>query len=154
MKLMQDYIDEGRTIYLDNFYTTPKTSQIFLGPCYLYCWHSQIKQMQLYKRSGCGRHPQGHIYVFFSCQDIMIVKFRAHKNKSNGKPKVVHVLTTRHSNVLSATKEKDGAGEVVKKPTGVIDYNLHMGGVAKIDHQLYQLHALRKNYKWHKKILF
>ena len=34
------------------------------------------------------------------------------------------------------------------------DYNIHMGGVDRVDQQLHRFHTLRKSYKWYKKLAF
>ena len=43
-------------------------------------------------------------------------------------------------------------GNDVIKPLAVRLYNLFMGGVDRVDQQLHGIHALRKTYKWYKKL--
>lgn len=40
------------------------------------------------------------------------------------------------------------------KPAMVKSYNMHTGGVDRVDQQLYGVQALRKSYKWYKKLAF
>jgi len=85
---------------------------------------------------------------------ILAVKYRASVDKSNNKPKVVHMLTTDHANTLLPTSKKDRDGATIHKLQCVLDYNRHMGGVDVVDQQLESILAIRKTYKWYKKILF
>ncbi len=64
---------------------------------------------------------------------------------------VVHVLSTSHGDAERETGQGDRR---VLKPTCVIDYNRCMGGIDLIDQQLHQVQALRKSYKWYKKVVF
>ena len=40
------------------------------------------------------------------------------------------------------------------KPAMVRSYNVHMSGVDCVDQQLHRIQALRKSYKWQKKLIF
>ena len=47
----------------------------------------------------------------------------------------------------------NGHGEIpVLKPVAVKQYNTHMGGVYHVDQQLQSYKALRKTYKWYRKL--
>jgi hypothetical protein len=148
--LMRDYVDEGRVLYLDNFYTTPKLAQFFLEHGTYMVGTCRTNRKNFPKDLGSTMIPKG-TSMFFSAGDVLAVKYRSHKDKSDGKPKVVHLITTQNTNVVRATNKTDKDGEAVKKPTAVLDYNTHMGGVDMIDQQLHQIQCLRKNYKWYKK---
>ena len=41
--------------------------------------------------------------AYFQHEDLVILKFRSHKNSSSGKPKIVHLLTTAHKPALGNT---------------------------------------------------
>jgi hypothetical protein len=151
MTLMNDYLDDGRVLYMDNFYTTPRLAKYFLDRGTHTCGTVRTNRRNFPRELARAEIAKG-TSMFYTCKDILVVKYRANKDKSDGKPKVVHVLSTKDTNVMAATKKKDRAGEVIKKPKSVIDYNLHMGGIDKIDQQLHQLNVLRKTYKWYRKI--
>ena len=57
-----------------------------------------------------------------------------------------------HSAGIRNTTKKDRDGNIIQKPTSIISYNHNKGGVDLVDHQLGALHALRKSYKWYKKL--
>ena len=55
---------------------------------------------------------------------------------STGKPKIVHLLTTSHRPAQANTTKRDRDGNIIQKPTCIIDYNYNMGGVDTMDQQL------------------
>ena len=85
---------------------------------------------------------------------MLACKFRALKDESNNKPKVVSMLSTVHNVEIVYTGKKDKHGVPIMKPTIINDYNHHMGGVDLVDPQLHYLHVLRKSYQWYKKVVF
>ena len=46
----------------------------------------------------------------------------------------------------------DKDGNHVIKPSMIKSYNIHMGGVDRVDQQLHGIQATRKSYKWYKKL--
>ena len=52
--------------------------------------------------------------------------------------------------VNTGTTTRDGYQ--IYKPSMVKSYNTHMGGVDRTDQQLHSIQALRKTYKWYKKL--
>jgi len=85
---------------------------------------------------------------------MLAVKYRALQDKSNKKPKIVHMLTTDHSNCCVDTDKKTKDGTPVIKPHCITDYNRYMGGVDAVDQQLESVLAIRRPFKWYKKIFF
>ena len=83
---------------------------------------------------------------------MVMAKYRAKKDRSNGKPKEVYVLSTTHAPAMGHTNKKDKDGKIITKPTCIISYNHNMGGVDMMDQQLDAIDVLRKSYKWYKKL--
>lgn len=149
--LLKDYLQKGRVVYLDNFYMTPKLAQFLLDHGTYSVGTVRPNRKNFPKQLSAETIPKGES-LFYKCNDIMAVKYRSHKDKSTGKPKVVHLISTRHRNEAADTGKKTKEEEAIIKPLCVLDYNAHMGGVDKVDQQLHQIQALRKSYKWYKKI--
>ena len=78
---------------------------------------------------------QGETKFSLSDCDVLAVKYRAQQDKANKKPKIVHILTTAHSNDIAASN-KDKDGNVVMKATCVLDCNKCMTGVDLMDQHL------------------
>lgn len=78
---------------------------------------------------------------------LIIVKWRESKSK---KPCVM--LTSVHNGQLleigKSKKKRDGSSVRVRKPTCVLDYNKHMGGVDKSDQMVNDYANTRKTMKW------
>ena len=87
-------------------------------------------------------------------EHVLAVKYRATKDKSQKKEKVVHLLSTVHSNKMANSDKTDKDGNAIKKPTCILQYNSSMGGIDLMDQQLDSLLVLRKCNKWYKKKLF
>ena len=146
LTLIDPYLDRGHTLTIDNFYTTPRLAKYLLE--------------RKTKTVGTIRHnrkmfptdflkdsdiPKGSA-VFKHYENILAIKYRAAKNKSDGKPKVVHLLSTKHNAAMKNTSKADHNGNIIQKPDAIIYYNKNMGGVDKIDQQLRQ-------HKYHQKII-
>lgn len=80
------------------------------------------------------------------------MKCRAVKDKSQNKPKIVCLLSTANNTDIANTKKNDKEGNPIKKPQAILDYNTRMGGVDQVDQVLHQSLAIRKTYKWYKKV--
>ena len=102
----------------------------------------QLKELNLEKGEAAHYQHEG----------IVVTKYRAHKDKATGKPKIVYVLSTAHSVAMGNTSKRDRDGNIVQKPTSIITYNHNMGGVDIMDQQLDAYEVLRKSYKWYKKL--
>ena len=83
---------------------------------------------------------------------MLACKYRANKDKASNKPKIVHMLSTCHQTNLVPTGKSEKDRNAVVKPSLIREYNLHMGGVDRIDQQLYSVSPLQKTYKWYKKL--
>ena len=52
------------------------------------------------------------------------------------------------------TNHRDQQGNLIRKPSCIMAYNLKMGGVDRVDQQLHSISVMRKSYKWYKKVFF
>ena len=149
--LMQKYLGKGHHLYVDNYYTSVSLAKYLLqnetyitGTIRDHRKHfpTELKRAILDKGES----------AYFHHDNIVVMKYRAHKNSSTGKPKIVHLLTTSHRPAQANTTKRDRDGNIFQKPTCIIDYNYNMGGVDTMDQQLDAIDVLRKSYKWYKKL--
>ena len=54
--------------------------------------------------------------VFKKQENMLAKKYRGDKNKTAGKPKIVHVISTKHSSRMVNTLKVDGKGNIVRIP--------------------------------------
>ena len=71
--------------------------------------------------------------AFYQHEDVVVAKYRAKKNRMNGKPKELYVLSTAHAPAMGHTNKRDKDGNTITKPTCIISYNQNMGGVDMMD---------------------
>jgi hypothetical protein len=153
LTLVADYMQQGRCLYLDNFYTTPKLAAYLLD-------HNTTmvgtvrNNRRNFPRELARQNIQRGESIFYKCDEkkVLAVKYRAPQDKSGNKPKIVHVLSTCHNAEVRETMRQARDGTRVRKPACIISYNNNMGGVDVVDQVLEPLHVLRKTYKWYKKI--
>ena len=77
--------------------------------------------------------------VFKEHENMLAMKYRGAKDKTGGKPKLVHVILTKHSARMVNTSKVDGQGNIVRKPETIVYYNTNMGGVDRMDQQMYDI---------------
>ena len=82
--------------------------------------------------------------VFKEHENMLAMKYRGAKDKQRGKPKIVHVILTKHLARMVNTAKVDGQGNIVRKPEAIVYYNTNMGGVDIIDQQLHGIQVLIK----------
>ena len=78
---------------------------------------------------------------------VSVVKYRDVKDKAQGKPKVVHVLLTKHEAKMKDDQKRNADGDIIQKAEPVDYYNNKMRGVDSIDEQLHSIQILRRTYK-------
>ena len=152
--LIQQYLNKGHTLTIDNMYTTPRLAKYLLEKS------TKVVGTIRQNRRNFPRDfvddkalPRGTA-AFKHCNNILVMKYRAAKDKAQGKPKVVHVLSTKHNSNMKDTTRTNADGQAIQKPESIIYYNQKMGGVDNIDQQLHNIQVLRKTYKWYQKIFF
>ena len=97
---------------------------------------------------------QKGLAVFKEHENMLAMMYRGANDKTAGKPKTVHVILTKHSANMVNTYKVDGQGNIVRKPEAVVYYSANMGGVDRMDQQLYGIQVLRKTCMWYQKICF
>ena len=148
---MQKYLGKGHHLYVDNYYTSIALAEHLLQNDSHVTGTIRENRKQFpgeLKRIALNKGES----AFFQHDDIVIMKYRSLKNSSSGKPKVVHLLSTAHRPAQRNTNKRDRDGNIIRKPTCIIDYNYNMGGVDMVDQQLDAIDVLRKSYKWYKKL--
>ena len=149
--LMQKYLYKGHHLFMDNFITLLSLAEHFLkqGTCVIgtvrdnrkHFW-TKLKSLILDKGAA----------AFYEHDGLVIAKYRVRKDKSIGKPKIAHVLSTVHTPAMGNTSKKDKERNIVQNPTCIIAYNHNMDGVDMMNQQLDGIDVLRKSYKWYKKL--
>ena len=159
MRLMKDYLNEGRTLYVDNFYTSP-TLAVDLFDLKTHLTGTLDKTRvgvpeevftMLEMLSGKDACRGDGYYV----RDDSVV-YCAWKDTKN-----IAMLSTQHPGHSECTVKRntrDSTGKYVKKdvpiPLPVFYYNKHMGGVDKSDQLIHYYNVLRQTRKYWKTLFF
>ena len=53
--------------------------------------------------------------------------------------------------IEASTSKSDRDGNIIQKPSCIVDCNYNMGGVDMVDQQMDSIEVLRKSYTWYKK---
>ena len=153
--LMERFLNKRHILFTDNYYTSPSLATHLLeNSTHLpgtvrsnrkfYC--KEIVNVQLEKGAGSFFRASHN-------ERIIAFKYRAIKDKSRNQQKVVYLLSTCYQAEMIQI-DNDHLDNQIFKPTMVKSYNTHMGGVDRVDQQLYAIQTLRKSYKWYKKLVF
>lgn len=141
--LLENYYGTNRTLYTDNWYSSPKLScflkQRNINTCGTV--NKNRKGMPKFKKINKGDRQVKY------CTPMMALKWHDKKN--------IHMITTIHKDEMGPTDKLDRSTELpIMKPECIIDYNKNMGTVDTTDMMLSQLHCIRKTIKWYKKLFF
>jgi len=148
MRLISSFLNQGYTLFVDNFYTSPQLFKDLLGQ----------------KTNACGTLRVNRKGVDPSMKKKKMVKTKGDSVvMNNGKinhvkfmdNKEVNILTTKHDDtVVTMTNQRKHSAEPIQRFEAVNDYNHFMGGVDRSD-QLHNNAAFkRRTLKWWKKVFF
>ncbi|XP_051159196.1 piggyBac transposable element-derived protein 4-like [Leptopilina boulardi] len=146
VKLLVDLSGQGRTLFLDNWYSSPS---LF---AYLYERKNNVigtvrtnrKHMPNTKGLKLHKLARNSTLIFHS-ETLLVVMW---KDK-----KVVTILSTLPgSDFVETSKIDHKTGEKVKKPGVVAKYNKSMGGVDRCDQIIKPYEIERKHYRWYQRI--
>ena len=146
--LMAPYLGKGHVLYTDNWYTSPTLASFLLSKQTYLCGTVKSNRKHFPKNIVNHQLEKGTAVFMKRCsgRPMICCKFRALKDKANGQPKVVHMLSTFHDAIVGKTGKVDHkSGVEIVKPCLTIEYNKHMGGVDRVDQQLHSYNFLRKS---------
>lgn len=151
--LMDAFLGIGHILFTDNWYTSPTLAKFFLGNSTHLVGTVRSNRINFPTELNDINLEKGKAaFMMQEVDPMVVVKYRATKDKANKRPKIVHVLSTFHQPVMERVGAAANQEAEVFKPISIKAYNQHMGGVDRVDQQLHSLQALRKAYKWYRKV--
>ena len=138
---LSDYVNQGRVLYCDNWYSSPKLFK------YLYehntgaCGTARANRKFMPKISVIVNKGES---VSRNCDGIMCVKWCDNR--------VVHMLSSVHEDRWVDCQKR--TGEMMKKPACVVEYNQKMRIVDKCDMLISSVECVRKSTRWYIKLFF
>ncbi|XP_033114489.1 uncharacterized protein LOC117114968 [Anneissia japonica] len=139
--------------FIDNYYTSPFLVDYLLKRDMYTVGTVQTKQKNFPEELAEHRIEKGKalFYADKFC-NILACKFRWKKDKANGKPMIIHMLSSKHTYGIESSGGKDRDNSDIIKLTVILNYNQKMGGVDVTDQQLHGIQTTRKSYKWSTKV--
>jgi hypothetical protein len=140
-----DLLGKGHTVYTDNYYTSPRLFDFLTSQNTNGVGTVRTKRKEMPKALQGAKLTVGQV-VFRHRQNLLAIKWKDKKD--------VALLSTKHGATMSLTTSCRPTPTQKLKPTVIMDYNSHMGGV-DLNDQLLQYYAMsRKTMKWWKKLFF
>ena len=151
---MEPYLDRGHTLTIDNWYTTLRLAKYLLHRLTKVIGTVRSDRNNFSKYILGDKEMQKGSAVFEKHENMLAMKYRGAKDKTAVKPKILHVISTKHSTRMVNTSKVYEQGNIVRKPGAIVYYDTNIGGVDRMDQQSHGIQVLRKTYKWYQKIFF
>lgn len=143
--LAEKYLDKGRTIATDNFYTSVSLAKLLL---------SRKTHLIGTLRKNRGGNPKDvvvaklrkHETIGRECASVIVSKWRDKRD--------VLMLSTKHGLEERSTGKRTRDGHDIKKPEVILDYNQAKQGIDVSDQMASYYTPLRKTIRWYHKIAF
>lgn len=142
LQLISGYLDAGRILYTDNFYTSiPLAQELLKRKTHLVGTVRKNRKM-LPTDVAVARLKVGESIARQNSDGIVVQKWRDRRD--------VLMMSTKHDDSMMTVSRRNGT---VEKPAMVVDYNQNKQGIDVSD-QLASYHScLRKTVRWYHKVM-
>ena len=144
LNLASDLLDQGRELYVDNFYTSVPLAKALLRRKTLLCGTLRRNRKFLPPKVLSSKLKRGQVIRRRSGR-ILVLKWQDKRE--------VLMLSTIHPGKVVSRGKLNRKREEVLKPDCVMSYNDHMGGVDRSDQLSSYYNPLRKSLKWYRKVM-
>ena len=146
MRLMENYLNRGHHLYIDNFYTSP----VLLSHLYQQgtgaCGTLRTNRKHVPEAIKEGKPAKGDMIVVHN-SPLIVMKYHDKRQ--------VSMCSTLHRGVMVPSGKVDReTKEDIMKPDAILDYNKFMGSVDRSDQLVQYLAMRRRTLKWYKKVMF
>jgi len=127
VSMIQDLLDLGHSIYVDNYYTSVRLFAYLHGRATNACGTLRKNRAPAPLRNA--RVPVGQTEALKSDDNLLALKFHDKRE--------VYMLTTLHNEETRDVRRRGRARRnqprFIAKPKCILSYNVHMGGVDRVD---------------------
>lgn len=148
MDLLEGLLHEGRTLFIDNYYTSVQLCRDLLDSQTYVCGTLRSNRKENPKDVVNKKLKRGQIYGQQNRDGIRVIKW------VDKRPVVMISTVPNHDAELKATGAKNRNGADILKPQAVMSYNKAKEGVDISDQMSSYYTTLRKTIKWYKKVFF
>lgn len=146
MSLMEGLLREGRTLYIDNFYSSVALARVLLEKSTYVCGTLRSNRKENPKIVTDKKLKKGEVEGKENSEGIKVLKWKDKRN--------VLMLTTVPEHTAEKVTTVLRRGTEAQKPQSVLDYNAAKKGVDYSDQMSSYYSPLRKIRKWYKKLAF
>jgi len=143
VELMRHFLNRGHVLYTDNFYTSPNLAK----------YYKRVRQHFLRENS---RMTKRILMLKSQRRNSSLANLELDKTRPTTNPRFFSCfqLYTIQQWLIPEKLIRMKTDNQASDDQGIHTYNQLMGGVDRVDQQLHTVQALRKIYKWYKKLAF
>lgn len=144
LQLTGPYLNFGRTIYVDNWYTSVTLAHELIK-CNTHLVGTLRKNRKYNPKNVISKRlRKGEAVAAMDSKNVMVLKWRDRRE--------VLILSTKHvDNIITYIKQN----KIIKKPQAVIEYNKGKTFIDLADQMsAYHSSCLRRSVKWYRKVAF
>lgn len=142
--LCENYLNEGRTIVTDNFYTSVPLAETLLRQNTHLVGTLRKNRRFLPKTVIEKKLKKGEIIGLENDSGIVVSKFKDKRD--------IHLLSTRHQLNMTNTGKKNRNHEDIFKPDSILFYNAGKAGIDLSDQLASYCTPMRKSVRWYHKV--
>lgn len=144
LELCQDYLNEGRTIVTDNFYTSLELATDLLKKKTHLVGTIRKNRKGLPKNVVTARLKKGEIIGKENNTGIVVMKWKDQRD--------VLALSTYHNLDIVPTGKRNRKNVEISKPKLILDYNKGKSGIDLSDQMASYSTPIRKSIRWYHKV--
>jgi len=144
MKLCEPYLEGGRTMCTDNYYTSLPLADCLLNKKTHLVGTLRGNRKGLPKEVSDARLQRGEVIARENASGTVVLKWKDKRD--------VLLLTTRHTDKMVDTGKKRRSGESVIKPEAILYYNSSKQGIDVSDQMAAYQSPIRKSIRWYHKV--
>lgn len=144
LELVEPYLDFGRTVYTDNWYTSVPLAETLGERSTHLVGTLNRKRKDNPKEVMNAKLKKGEVVALKNDKNVVVLKWKDKRD--------VQMLTTKHGTECQMINVRGGNQK--SKPEAVIDYNTAKAFIDYGDQMAAYSSPLRRSVKWYRKILF
>lgn len=141
MNLMEEKLDTGHSLFMDNYYNSYDLALHLLERQTLCTGTLNIRRKNLPDDVKNAKLTRGETIARYA-NDVMVAKWKDNRD-------VLYISTEFDNNIVEYENRRK---RVLHKPRAILEYNQHMGGIDKTDQMMSYYPFERKTLRWYKKL--
>lgn len=141
MELAEPYLDNGRTIFVDNWYSSVELDELLQSRNTYLVGTLRCNRKSNSKEVTKKKLKRGEVVSQRSSSNVLVLKWWDKRD--------LVMISSKHDSALTNLKIR---GKTVQKPTVVVDYNIGKTSIDLSDQMTSYSNPLRRSQKWYRKV--